>query len=185
MIDEILLDADDRMDKSVQALNVAFSKIRSGRANPALLDSISIDYYGAETPVKHLAGISVEEGRTLVISPYEKNVLKDIEKAIFSSDLGLTPANNGESIRLPLPPLTEENRRDLIRHARAESEQARVAVRNIRRHAIKDIKELVKEKLSSEEEGHTGEVEVQQLTDDHVKKIDDILAEKETDLMTI
>ena len=185
MIDEILEDADKRMDRSVETLQTAFTKIRSGRANPALLDSVSIDYYGTETPLKHLAGIGVEEGRTLVISPYEKSILGTIEKAIFASDLGLTPANNGDVIRLPLPPLTEENRREQIKRARSEAEHARVAIRNIRRGAIKDIKEVVKEKMSTEQEGHKGETDAQSLTDNHVQRIDGILAEKETDLMTI
>ncbi|MCY4655675.1 MAG: ribosome recycling factor [Gammaproteobacteria bacterium] len=185
MIEEILEDANDRMDKSVHALQVTFSKIRSGRANPALLDSVTVDYYGSDTPLKHIAGINVEEGRTLVISPYEKAILGAIEKAIFASDLGVTPANNGDVIRLALPPLTEENRRELKKHAKSEAEQTKVAIRNIRRQAIKDIKEVVKEKMSTEQEGHTGETDAQKLTDNHVHRIDELLAEKETDLMTI
>ena len=185
MIDEVLEDADERMHKSVDSLHVAFSKIRSGRANPALLDHVEIEYFGSPTPLKHVSSISVEEGRSLVIKPFEKNALRDIEKAIFASDLGLTPANNGEVIRLQLPPLTEENRRDLSKHARHEAEVARVAVRNIRRDAIHDIREIVKEKLASEDEGHTGETEVQTLTDERVGEIDKILATKEEDLLTI
>ena len=185
MIDEILLDADERMDKTVVALQTAFSKIRSGRANPALLDGVTIEYYGAETPLKHLSGISVEEGRTLVITPFEKKVLKDIEKSLLSSGLGITPINNGENIRLPLPPLTEENRKQLIRQAREETEGARVSARNIRRDARKDIQELVSEKEASETEGHAAETAIQEITDSHIKNLEALLDEKEKDLLTI
>ena len=185
MIDEILEDADERMHKSVNALHVAFSKIRSGRANPALLDHVEMEYFGTSTPLKHVSSISVEEGRSLVIKPFEKSALGVIEKAIFASDLGLTPANNGEVIRLQLPPLTEENRRDLTKQARHEAESARVAVRNIRRVAIHDIREIVKEKMTSEDDGYTGESEVQTLTDDRIGEIEKILAAKEADLLTI
>lgn len=185
MIDEVLEDADDRMHKSVESLHIAFSKIRSGRPNPALLDHVELEYFGSPTPLKHVSSISVEEGRSLVIKPFEKNTLGDIEKAIFASDLGLTPANNGEVIRLQLPPLTEENRRDLIKQARHEAEVARVAIRNIRRDAIHDIREIVKEKLASEDEGHSGEEKAQSLTDDRVHEIEKILGTKEEDLLTI
>lgn len=183
MIDEIKEDADDRMGKSIAALHAAFARIRTGRANPALLDEISIDYYGADTPVKQVASISVEEGRTLVISPWEKANIGKIEKSIIASDLGLTPSNNGDVIRLALPPLTEENRRDLIRQARAEAEHTRVAVRNVRRDAIHDIRELVKEKMASEDEGHQGEDELQEITDKRVAEADSVLADKEKDLL--
>ena len=185
MIDEVLEDADDRMRKSVESLHIAFSKIRSGRPNPALLDHVELEYFGSSTPLKHVSSISVEEGRSLVIKPFEKNTLGDIEKAIFASDLGLTPANNGEVIRLQLPPLTEENRRDLTKHARHEAEIARVAIRNIRRDAIHDIREIVKEKLASEDEGHSGEEKAQTLTDGRVKEIDKVLEAKEEELLTI
>lgn len=185
MIDEVLEDADDRMHKSVESLHIAFSKIRSGRPNPALLDHVELEYFGSPTPLKHVSSISVEEGRSLVIKPFEKNTLGDIEKAIFASDLGLTPANNGEVVRLQLPPLTEENRRDLIKQARHEAEVARVAIRNIRRDAIHDIREIVKEKLASEDEGHSGEEKAQSLTDERVDEIEKILGAKEEDLLTI
>lgn len=183
MIDEIKDDADERMGKSIESLHSAFARIRTGRANPALLDEVSIEYYGSDTPVKQVATISVEEGRTLVISPWEKTNLTKIEKSIIASDLGLTPANNGEVIRLPLPPLTEENRRDLIRHARAEAEHTRVAVRNIRRDAIHDVRELVKEKMASEDEGHQAETELQEITDRRVAEVDATLEVKEKDLL--
>ncbi len=183
MIDEIKDDAGTRMSKSLNALNAAFARIRTGRANPALLDTVTVEYYGATVPVKQLASITVEEGRTLVVSPWEKATLIDIEKAIQRSDLGLTPNANGEVIRLPLPPLTEENRRDLIRHARAEAENARIAVRNIRRDAIHDVRELLKEKMATEDEAHHAERDLQGITDEKVKSIDEVLAGKEQDLL--
>lgn len=183
MIDEIKDDAGTRMDKSLNALNAAFARIRTGRANPALLDTVSVEYFGTKVPVKQVASITVEEGRTLVVSPWEKSTLVDIERAIQGSDLGLTPTSNGEVIRLPLPPLTEENRRDLIRHARSEAEHARVAVRNIRRDAIHDVRELMNEKLATEDEAHQAERELQDITDNKVKSIDNELAIKEKDLL--
>ena len=183
MIDEILSDADERMDKSVKALVGQFAAIRSGRAHPSFLDPVELDYYGAQTPMKHVAAISVEGGRTFVIKPFDAGILKALEKAIYAADLGLTPNNNGEVIRLELPPLTEENRRDLIKQAHAVAETARVAVRNIRRDAIHDIRESVKEKLATQDEGHDGEDEAQQLTDRHIELVDKHLADKETDLM--
>ena len=183
MIDEIKDDADVRMGKSIAALHVAFARIRTGRANPALLDEVNIDYYGSVTPVKQVATIAVEEGRTLVITPWEKSNLPKIEKSIIASDLGLTPSNNGEVIRLPLPPLTEENRRDLIKHARAEAEHTKVAVRNIRRDAIHDVRELVKEKMASEDEGHQAEAELQDITNRRVDEVDATLEIKEKDLL--
>lgn len=185
VIDEIKQDAAERMEKSLRALGSAFSRIRTGRANPAILDSVEVDYYGAPTPVKQVATITVEEARSLLISPWEKRLVPDIEKAILKSDLGLTPASSSDAIRLPMPPLTEENRRDLIRQARQETEQARVAIRNIRREAIADIRELVREKEATEDEGRRSEDAMQQLTDDHVARADAALAAKETDLLEI
>lgn len=185
MIDEIQDDAQTRMTKSCEALETAFARIRTGRAQPSLLDTVSMEYYGAEAPLKQLATITVEEGRTLVVSPWEKTALLDIEKAILASNIGLTPHNNGEVIRLPLPPLTEENRRELAKHARSEAESARIAVRNIRRDAIADIRELVKEKLATEDEGHRGETDVQTLTDEAIATIENLLKEKEADLLEI
>lgn len=185
MIDEFKEDAAERMAKTLQALASAFARIRTGRANPAILDAVEVDYYGTPTPVKQVASITVEEARSLVISPWEKRLLPDIEKAILKSDLGLTPANSGDVIRLPMPPLTEENRRDLVRQARQEAEQARVAIRNIRRDAIADIRELVREKEATEDEGRRAEDAMQRLTDDHVSRADAALAGKESDLLEI
>ncbi|MCY4143190.1 MAG: ribosome recycling factor [Gammaproteobacteria bacterium] len=183
MIDEIKDDASTRMGKTLNSLHAAFARIRTGRANPALLDTVMIEYFGTSVPVKQVASITVEEGRTLVISPWEKSTLVEIERSIQRSDLGLTPTSNGEVIRLPLPPLTEENRRDLIRHARLEAEQARVAVRNIRRDAIHDVRELLKERLATEDEAHQAERDLQTITDDKVNSIDEELAGKEKDLL--
>ena len=185
MIDEIKEDAAERMDKSLLALGGAFAKIRTGRANPAILDNIEVDYYGSATPIKQVASITVEEARSLVIAPWEKRLVPDIEKAILKSDLGLTPASTGDVVRLPMPPLTEENRRDLIRQARQEAENARVAIRNIRRDAIADVREMVREKMASEDDGRRCEDDLQQVTNAHVKRADAALSEKEADLMEI
>lgn len=185
MIDEVTEDAAERMDKSLLALNSAFAKIRTGRANPAILDNIEVDYYGTSTPIKQLASITVEEGRSLLIAPWEKRLVPEIEKAILKSDLGLTPASTSDVVRLPMPPLTEENRRDLIRQARQEAENARVAIRNIRRDAIADVREMVREKIVSEDDGRRCEDELQKVTDAHVKRADAALSEKEADLMEI
>lgn len=185
MIDEIKQDAAERMEKSLQALGSAFSRIRTGRASPAILDGVEVDYYGTPTPVKQVATITVEEARSLLISPWEKRLVPDIEKAILKSDLGLTPASSSDAVRLPMPPLTEENRRDLIRQARQEAEQARVAIRNIRREAIADIRELVREKEATEDDGRRSEEAMQRLTDDHVARADAALVAKESDLLEI
>ena len=183
MIEEIKEDAAERMDKSLRSLATAFSRIRTGRANPALLDGVEVDYYGTPTPLRQVASITVEEARSLVISPWEKRLLPAIEKAILQSDLGLTPASSGDVVRLPLPPLTEENRRDLIRQALQEAENARVAIRNIRRDAIADLRELVREKEATEDDGRRAEDDMQKLTNARVKRADDALAEKEADLL--
>lgn len=185
MIDEIKEDADERMDKSVEALGTAFNRIRTGRASPAVLDGIEVPYYGTPTPLKQIANVSVEDARTLLISPWEKPLLPDIEKAILKSDLGITPNASADVIRIPMPPLTEETRKDLIKQARAEAEHARIAVRNIRRDAISDFKDLLKEKEISEDEARKAEDDVQKLTDSHVAEIDRLLQKKEADLMEI
>ena len=185
MIDEILDDAKERMGKTVDALQGAFAKIRTGRANPALLDGITVDYYGAPTPLNQVASISVEDARTLVLSPWEKPLLPEIEKAILRSDLGITPIGSGDVVRVPLPPLTEENRRDLAKQARAEAETSRVSIRNIRRDAIADIRDLVKEKMAAEDDARRGEERAQGLTDQHVGDVDKALAAKEAELMEI
>lgn len=185
MIDEILKDAEERMDKSVQSLESAFNKIRTGRAHPAILDDITVSYYGADTPLNQLANVTVEDGRQLTISPWEKGIIGDIEKAILKSDLGLNPSNNGDVIRLPMPALTEETRREYTRQAKAEAENARVAVRNIRRDANGDVKDLLKEKEISEDEERRAEERIQKITDKYIAAIDSSYAAKEADLLSI
>ena len=185
MIDEIQADADERMGKSIEALHATLAKIRTGRANPALLDGILVPYYGNDTPLNQVASITVEDARTLLLAPWEKNLIPEIEKAILKSDLGITPATSGEVIRVPLPALTEENRRDLAKHAKQETETARIAVRNIRRDAIGDIRELVKEKEVAEDEARRAEERIQKLTDKRISEIEAVLSAKESDLMEI
>lgn len=185
MIDDIKKDAAERMAKSVEALRHELAKIRTGRAHPSLLDHIRVDYYGSQTPLSQVANIGVEDARTLSIQPWEDAMVKVVEKAILESDLGLNPNTAGKNIRVPMPPLTEERRKDLIKVTRAEGEHAKVAVRNIRRDANSDLKSLVKEKLISEDDERRGQEIVQNLTDQHVKEIDAELEIKEKDLMTI
>lgn len=185
MIDDIKKDATIRMGKSVEALVLELAKIRTGRAHPSLLDHIMVSYYGNDTPIKQVANVSVEDGRTLAVTPWEQNMVAVVEKAIMNSDLGLNPSTAGNVIRVPLPPLTEERRKDLIRIVRQEAEQARVAVRNIRRDANSELKDAVKEKMISEDDERRGGDEVQKITDKHVKDIEVLLDEKEKDLMAI
>ncbi|HSG91273.1 MAG TPA: ribosome recycling factor [Pseudomonadales bacterium] len=185
MIDDIRKDAEARMDKSIESLQTAFARIRTGRASPNLLDDIRIDYYGTETPLNQVANINVEDGRSLVISPWEKKLVPLIEKAIHKSDLGLSPNTTGDVIRLPMPPLTEESRKGLTKQARAEAENARISVRSVRRDANTLVKELLKEKEISEDEERKAEDAIQKLTDRYVARVDELLAEKETDLMEI
>lgn len=185
MIDEIELDAEERMEKSVVALKNQLSKIRTGRAHPSLLDSIMVSYYGADTPLKQLANIVAEDSRTLALSVFDKSAIQAVEKAIMSSDLGLNPMSAGAAIRIPLPPLTEERRKDLIKVVRNEVELGRVSVRNVRRDANSDIKDLLKEKEISEDEARAGEENIQSLTNKFVKIIDGILADKEKELMEV
>jgi len=185
MIDEIEQDAEERMAKSVLALVEAFKKVRTGRANPAILDNVKIDYYGTETPIGQAANIIVEDGRTLAINPWEKNLVPMIEKAILKSDLGLNPSTSGDTIRLPMPALTEETRKDYIKQARAEAEKGRVSVRNIRRDANSSVKELLKEKMISEDEDRGAQDHIQKLTDKFIAEMDAILAGKEKDLMQV
>jgi len=185
MIQDIKADADARMGKSIEALHTAFARIRTGRANANLLDGIQVNYYGVDTPLNQVASISVEDARTLSISPWEKKLIPEIEKAILKSDLGLNPSSTSELIRLPLPALTEENRRDLTKQAKQEAEAARVAIRNIRRDAIADIRALVKDKSVAEDEARRGEEDMQKLTDRHVAEVEKVLAAKEADLMAM
>ncbi|HGX92532.1 MAG TPA: ribosome recycling factor [Candidatus Tenderia sp.] len=185
MIDEIKKDASVRMGKSIESLKDAFAKIRTGRAHVSLLDHITVDYYGNEVPLSQAATISVADARTLAIQPWEPPMLAPIEKAIMNSDLGLNPSSAGNVIRVPLPALTEERRKDMIKIVRNEAEGARIAIRNIRRDANHDIKALVKEKEATEDEGHRGEDDVQKLTDKYVGEVEKLLEEKEKDLMSI
>ncbi|WP_373567120.1 MULTISPECIES: ribosome recycling factor [Pseudidiomarina] len=173
------------MEKSVEALRSQISKIRTGRAHPSLLDGVMVNYYGVDTPLKQLANITTEDSRTLALTVFDKSASQAVEKAIMTSDLGLNPAAAGTVIRIPLPPLTEERRRDLVKIVRAEAEQGRVAVRNIRRDANSDLKELLKEKEITEDEERRAAEEIQKLTDTYVAKIDEALAEKEKDLMEV
>ena len=185
MINDISKDARDRMGKTVVAFETDLKKLRTGRAHTSLLDHITVEYYGSEVPLSQVANVAVEDSRTLTISPWEKPMVAVIEKAIMSSDLGLNPATAGTLIRVPLPPLTEERRKDMIRVVRGEAEGSRVAIRNIRRDAIGQIKELMKEKMVSEDEEHKGEDDVQKLTDEFVAKMGSVLAEKEKELLEI
>ncbi len=185
MIDEIKKDADTRMGKSVESLKTELTKIRTGRANVSLLDHVMVDYYGSEVPIAQAATVSVEDARTLSVSPWEKTLVPVIEKAIMSSDMGLNPVTSGDVIRVPLPALTEERRKDFVKLVRQEAEQGRIAIRNIRRDANNDFKDLVKEKEISEDDEHAALEFVQKLTDKYIKHIDEILADKEKELMEI
>ncbi len=185
MIDEIKKDAAERMQKSVQSLKQELTKIRTGRAHTSLLDHITVEYYGSQVPLNQAANVNVEDPRTLTVTPWEKDMVQPIEKAIMASDLGLNPVTAGTVIRVPLPPLTEERRKDLIRVVRQEAEGGRVAVRNIRRDAMHDVKELLKEKLIGEDEERRAESDIQALTDKNVAAIDKVLADKESELMEI
>lgn len=184
MVNEIITDAEERMQKSVASLEDALKKIRTGRAHPSILDSIMVPYYGNDTPLAQLANVNVEEGRSLLISPWEKALIGDIEKAILKSDLGLNPANNGDTIRVPMPVLTEETRKEFTKQAKHEAENARVAIRNIRRDANSDFKELGKEKEIGEDEQHRAEELVQKLTDKYIAVIESTYHTKETDLLS-
>ena len=185
MIDDIKNDAQERMKKSIAAMIEAFKKIRTGRAHPSILDGVTIDYYGSPTPLAQVANVNVEDGRTLAINPWEKNLVPEIEKAIMKSDLGLNPSTSGDTIRVPMPALTEETRKGFIKQARAEAEGGRVSVRNIRRDANSMIKDLLKEKEITEDEDRKGQEEIQKLTDKFVAEVDSLLAEKEKDLMQV
>ena len=185
MIKEIIKDAGVRMGKSVESLRQSLVKVRTGRAHPSLLDHLVVDYYGSEVPISQVANVNVEDARTLMISPWEKQMVQPIEKAIMKSDLGLNPATAGTTIRIPLPPLTEETRRDLVKVVRNEGEAAKVAIRNIRRDANSDFKSLLKEKDISEDEERDAQDEIQKLTDRYVSDVDKVLEEKEVDLMEV
>ncbi len=185
MLEDIKKDASTRMAKSVASLRQELTKIRTGRAHTSLLDHITVEYYGSEVPLNQVSNVGVEDSRTLTVTPWEKDMVQKIEKAIMASDLGLNPATAGTVIRVPLPPLTEERRKDMIRVVRNEAEGGRIAVRNIRRDAIHDVKELLKEKMIGEDDERRAEDEIQTITDKHIAEIDQTLAEKESELMEV
>ena len=185
MINEIYNDANDRMNKTLASLEGDFSKIRAGRAHPSLLEQIHVEYYGTLVPISQVSNITTEDSRTLKVTPWEKDMVGPIEKAVMTSDLGLNPNSMGQVIRIPLPPLTEERRKELVRVVRDEAEHARVAVRNIRRDAISDYRELLKEKEISEDETHRAEENIQKITDQHIGLIDKSLSDKENSLLEI
>ncbi len=185
MIEELLDDAKRRMDKSVEATQHEFNTVRTGRASAALLDRISVDYYGTMTPVKQLATINVPEPRLLTVQPFDPSSIKAIERAIMESDLGLTPSNDGKVIRLPIPSLTEERRKELVKVVRHLAEEGRVACRNVRRDTMHHLKELVRDGDVGDDDERRGEERLQKLTDEHVKRIDELLKKKEEEIMEV
>ncbi len=185
MIDDIQKDARTRMGKSIEVLKSELGKVRTGRAHVSLLDHVQVEYYGSEVPISQCANVTTEDARTISVVPWEKDMVGKVEKAIMSSDLGLNPNTSGANIRIVLPPLTEERRRDLVKVVRHEAENAKVALRNVRRDANQDLKDLEKEKLISEDELRRGEAEIQKLTDAFVAEIDQLLADKETEMMSV
>jgi ribosome recycling factor len=185
MINELLADAGERMDKTVESTRHEFATVRTGRASPHLLDRVEVEYYGVRTPLRQLAQISAPEARMLVVTPYDKSSIKAIEKAIMESDLGLTPSNDGNLIRLTIPELTEERRREMVKVVRRLAEEGRVAVRNIRRDVMHDLRELRDEGEVGSDEEHRAETELQHLTDSHVKEIDGSLAGKESEILEV
>jgi len=185
MIDDLKKDARERMNKSIAALKHEFSGVRTGRAHTGLLDHVTVDYYGSEVPLNQAASVHVEDARTLAVQPWEKSMVPKIEKAIINADLGLNPNTAGTVIRIPLPPLTEERRRDLVKVVRQEAENARIAIRNIRRDVNADLKTLLKEKNITEDEERSAEQAVQKITDEAIGEVDALLESKEQDLMEV
>ncbi len=185
MLDEIHADAESRMGKSVDSLRAELVKIRTGRAHPSLLDQIMVDYYGSDTPINQVANVTVEDSRTLAVAPWEKQMVAVVEKAILNSGLGLNPSTAGNLIRIPMPPLTEERRRELVKVVKNDGESAKIAIRNIRRDANSDFKDLLKEKEVSEDESRQAEDNIQKITDKYVTSVDEVIAVKEKELMEI
>ena len=185
MIEDLKKDATARMGKCVLQFQADLKKLRTGRAHPSLVENLKVDYYGSEMPLNQVANITVEDARTLVITPWDKGAVQAVEKTIYKSDLGLTPNTAGTVIRVPLPPLTEERRRDITKVVRGDAENAKVAVRNVRRDVLQDAKEALKEKLISQDEEKKAQEETQKLTDKHVAEIDQALAEKEKEIMQV
>ena len=185
MIDELKKEASQKMTKSMESLSNNLSKIRTGRAHPSILDAITVEYYGQEVPLNQVANIKIEDAKTLQLNVWEKNMIKEVEKSIISSDLGLNPAVSSNLIRIPLPPLTEERRKELVKLVKQEGENCKVSVRNIRRDANSKLKQLLKEKSISEDDEKRSEEDIQKLTDSNIKQIDERIIEKEKDLMQI
>jgi len=185
MIDDVIKDADQRMKKSIEALKQEMSKVRTGRANANLLDHVMVEYYGSEVPINQVSNINVQDARTLTITAWDKSSIPAIEKAILNSDLGLNPVTAGEVIRVPMPALTEERRKELIKVVRGEAEKAKIAIRNIRRDANQTFKELIKEKSISEDEERRAEERVQKITDARINEIETLLDSKEKEMMEI
>ncbi|BCA95425.1 ribosome-recycling factor [Legionella antarctica] len=185
MIDNIKQDSEKRMKKTIEALRTDMTKIRTGRANSSLLDHVQVDYYGNSTPLSQVANVTTSDSRTILVTPWEKSMVAAIEKAILTSDLGLNPSTAGSAIRVPMPPLTEERRKDLIKVVRSEGEQGRVSIRSIRRDANNQLKELVKDKAISEDDERRAAEVIQKLTDKYIAEVDGVLVEKEKDLMEI
>lgn len=185
MIDDIKKDATTRMAKCVVQFQADLKKLRTGRAHPSLVENLKVDYYGTETPLSQLANIGIEDARTIVVTPWDKGAVQAVEKAIYKSDLGLTPNTAGSVIRVPLPPLTEERRRDITKVLRQDAEGARVAVRNVRRDVLSDVKDMVKEKMITQDDEKRAQEEIQKLTDKHVADIDQALAAKEKEVMQV
>jgi ribosome recycling factor len=183
MIDDIKKSAEQRMRKSVESLKEDLRRLRTGRAHTGLLEHITVEYYGTVVPVSQVATLSVEDARTITVAPWERNMVQAVERAILNSDLGLTPMTAGSVIRVPLPPMTEERRRDMVKVVRHEAEGGRVAIRNIRRDSLGDLKDMLKEKLITEDEDRRAHEEMQKLTDHYVAEVDRLLAEKEAEIM--
>ena len=185
MLEDLKKDCIQRMVKCVQQFQADTRKLRTGRAHPSMVENLKVDYYGTETPLSQLANITIEDARTLLINPWDKGAVQAVEKAIYKSELGLTPNTAGAVIRVPLPPLTEERRRDITKVVRADAENARVAVRNVRRDVLGDVKDMVKEKLIGQDDEKRAQDEIQKLTDKHVADIDAALAAKEKEIMQV
>jgi ribosome recycling factor len=185
MLNDIKKDATTRMNKSVEAFRQDLTKLRTGRATTAIVDHLKVNYYGSDMPLTQVASVAVADARSLTITPWEKGMVAAVEKAILASDLGLTPNTAGTVIRINLPPLTEERRKELTKHVHAEGENAKVAIRNVRRDAIQHVKELLKDKKVTEDEARRSEDEIQKLTDKHVKDVDDVVKAKEQELMAV
>ena len=185
MIEDVKKKAAERMKKSVESLKHEFTKLRTGRASAGIIEPLRVDYYGSAVPVSQVASVVVEDARTITITPWEKNMVGPIEKAILASDLGITPNTAGTVIRLILPPLTEERRKDLVKVVKSEAEQAKIAIRNVRRDAMQEVKEQLKKKLISDDVEKRAETEIQKLTDQHIAKVEDTAAAKEKETMSL